>query len=282
MEKVTSISKGLMNWIIDTLNSGVKPEAIVDAMIRKGYDVKLAYTTLFRIIENGSLSNLASGENVNEDELPTISQKGCTIHTSDREINVLMKLDKPFVTYLDNVLSLEECDQLIKYSENHLRPSEVIDHKTGERKLSTGRTSKGAYFQLNESALIAKIEKRIAEITDYPVENGEGLQVLHYEVGEEYKAHFDYFPVNKVDHQNGGQRVGTFLLYLNDVEAGGNTIFPKINLSITPKKGAAVYFHYANNKGEMDRLSLHSSIPVTKGEKWVATKWIRQGEIGQR
>jgi len=68
-------------------------------------------------------------------------------------------------------------------------------------------------------------------------------------------------------------------MYLNDVQEGGETIFPKMDLSISPKKGAALYFHYGNQEGQTDRLTLHSSVPVLNGEKWVATKWIRQGKI---
>lgn len=79
----------------------------------------------------------------------------------------------------------------------------------------------------------------------------------------------------------GGQRVGTFLIYLNDVAEGGETVFPKVGLSIVPKKGSAIYFHYANEQGQLDRLSVHSSLPVKKGEKWAAAKWIRERNIYQ-
>ncbi|WP_420828144.1 2OG-Fe(II) oxygenase [Cytobacillus citreus] len=214
-------------------------------------------------------------------ELPKIAKKGNIIRTSERDIKVLLKIDKPYILYLDNVLSYDECNQLIELSKNRLEPSQIIDTYSGERKLAPGRTSKGAYYKVNENNFISKIENRIAEITNHPIINGEGLQVLNYELGEEYKAHFDYFPSGQIQLENGGQRIATFLMYLNDVEEGGETIFPKIGLSIVPKKGTALYFHYGNNKGQVDRLSLHSSVPVTKGEKWVSTKWIREGMIIQ-
>lgn len=134
-------------------------------------------------------------------------------------------------------------------------------------------------FQIGENELVDRIERRIAELTGFPIENGEGLQVLNYEIGEEYKPHFDFFPPNMVDAKKGGQRVGTFLIYLNDVPEGGETVFPKVGLSIVPRKGTAIYFHYANGNGQLDRLSVHSSVPVTAGDKWVATKWIRESNI---
>lgn len=110
---------------------------------------------------------------------------------------------------------------------------------------------------------------------------GQGLQVLNYGIGEQYKSHFDFFPRNKVDINKGGQRIGTFLIYLNDVTSGGETVFPKIGLSVVPKKGTAIYFHDANALGQLEQMSLHKSVPVIKGEKWVATKWIRERNIYQ-
>ena len=277
MEKIKHITDEFKDWILKTLKTGTNPEAIVNAMIKKGFDPIFAYSTLMRITNNQSVSTGESGPYVYE--TPPIIREGNIIKTSDREIKILMKVDKPFVLYLDNVMSSEECDELIQMSSNRLVPSRVVDPVTGAEKVVSGRTSSGTYYQIQENPLIAKLEKRIAEITKIPVENGEGLQVLHYKIGEEYKAHFDYFPQSKIDSKKGGQRVATLLLYLNDVEAGGETIFPKIGLSISPKKGTALYFHYANSSGQVDRLSLHSSIPVVEGDKWVATKWIREREI---
>ncbi|MBP2239818.1 prolyl 4-hydroxylase [Cytobacillus eiseniae] len=281
MEKITRISNELRDWIIQTLKSGVNPESIVAAMVKKGFDQAFAYSIILRIVTNQSIQTVNSNQSPYMYESTAIAKKGNIIKTSDREIKVLLKMDKPYITYLDNVLSTDECDQLIQLSKDRLQPSEIIDPVTGDKKSVPGRTSKGAYYRLNETNLITTIERRIMEITDHPIENGEGLQVLNYDIGEEYKAHFDYFPTNQIDMTKGGQRVATFLIYLNDVEAGGETIFSKVGLSIVPKKGTAVYFHYGNNHGQVDRLSLHSSIPVQEGEKWVSTKWIRQEMIYQ-
>ena len=74
----------------------------------------------------------------------------------------------------------------------------------------------------------------------------------------------------------GGQRVSTLVMYLSDVEQGGETTFPDVGVSVVPKKGAAVYFEYCNSQGQVDPLSLHAGNPVIKGEKWIATKWMRQ------
>lgn len=279
MGKTIAVPEKLKDWIIHTFNRGISPVAILQGMVDKGYEAKSAYSTIAAVIGPDKLKEVDLNQLTYEYEDVGISTTNNKIQTSDRDVNILLKMEKPYILYLDNVLSSEECDQLIQLSKERLKPSTVIDQRTGEIKLATGRTSKGTYFSFDENELISKLEKRISEITNTPVENGEGLQVLKYEVGEEYKLHFDFFPTNKVDNSKGGQRIGTFLLYLNDVEAGGETVFPKVGLSIVPKKGAAVYFHYGNSKDQVDRKTLHASIPVSNGEKWVATKWIRKGKI---
>jgi prolyl 4-hydroxylase len=78
----------------------------------------------------------------------------------------------------------------------------------------------------------------------------------------------------------GGQRVSTMVMYLNEVEEGGTTIFPEIGLEVVPKKGSAVYFEYTNSQNQLDRLTLHGGSPVTRGEKWIVTKWMRQRRYG--
>ena len=279
MEKITHISNELKEWLFKTLHSGVKPEQLVDALIKKGFEPKFSYTLIFQMIRNQSIDTIDGNQTLYQYEIPSIGRKGNLIHSSDRDIKVTMRMDHPCIIYLDNFLSSEECDELIQLSKQRLHRSQVIDSETGERTTASGRTSEGTEYAINESPLIRLIEKRIEEVTDFPVENGESLQVLHYNKGEEYKAHYDFFPESKIDSSKGGQRVCTLLMYLNDVQEGGETIFPKMDLSISPKKGAALYFHYGNQKGQTDRLTLHSSVPVLNGEKWVATKWIRQGKI---
>ena len=282
MEKITHISVELRDWIVNTMKTGASPEAIANAMIKKGFDPIFVYRTLLKLVNNTPVEALAGEQQPYIYEIPEIGQKGNIIATSDRDIKVLMRVEKPFILYLENLLSEEECDELIALSKNRLKPSRVVDTATGEIKTVPGRTSSGTYYRLSETPLIATIEKRIEELTNFPIENGEGLQVLHYKVGEEYKPHFDYFPASKINQNTGGQRIATVLIYLNDVPQGGETIFPKAGVSITPKKGAAAFFHYGNSKGQVDRMSVHSSIPVLKGEKWVATKWLRQSEILKR
>ena len=108
---------------------------------------------------------------------------------------------------------------------------------------------------------------------------GEPLQGQKYSVGEEFKKHSDFFAKNEnynlIHLNNGGQRTWTFMIYLNDVEEGGETEFTEINLLIKPVKGTAIMW---NNLiyGNENSYSLHRGMPVIKGEKYIVTKWFRQ------
>ncbi|XP_006648159.1 probable prolyl 4-hydroxylase 3 [Oryza brachyantha] len=195
-----------------------------------------------------------------------------------------------------NFLSKEECDYLIGLAKPHMVKSTVVDSTTGKSKDSRVRTSSGMFLQRGRDKVIRAIEKRIADYTFIPMEHGEGLQVLHYEVGQKYEPHFDYF-LDEYNTKNGGQRMATLLMYLSDVEEGGETIFPDANvnssslpwynelsecarkgLAVKPKMGDALLFWSMKPDATLDPLSLHGGCPVIKGNKWSSTKWMHVHE----
>lgn len=198
---------------------------------------------------------------------------GNKIKTIDREINIVAKLEEPLIVVLDNVLSDEECDNLIQLSKDRLHRSKIGEN----RETNEMRTSSGMFFQNNENELIEKIEKRISQIMNVPVYHAEGIQILNYTPGQEYKPHLDYFSPNSKASDN--NRISTLVMYLNEVEEGGETFFPKLNFSVSPKKGMAVYFEYFYQNQDLNELTLHSGSPVIKGEKWVAAQWMRKQKI---
>lgn len=195
---------------------------------------------------------------------------GNKIKTEDREINVVARLEEPLIVVLENVLSDEECDGLIELSKDKMNRSKIgVTHEVNEI-----RTSSSMFFHENEFDIITKIEKRISTIMNIPVEHGDGIQILKYTPGQEYKAHFDFFSSSSTAAKN--NRISTIILYLNDVEHGGETFFPKLNFSVFPRKGMAVYFEYFYNDKNLNELTLHGGAPVITGEKWVATQWMRR------
>ncbi|KAI5082979.1 hypothetical protein GOP47_0002722 [Adiantum capillus-veneris] len=175
--------------------------------------------------------------------------------------------------------------------------SAVIDSKTGKSKDSRVRTSSGTFLRRGQDKIIRAIEKRISDFTFIPEEHGEGLQILHYEVGQKYEPHYDYF-LDQFNARNGGQRIATVLMYLSDVEAGGETVFPKANmnnslslnqnglsecgktgLAVKPRLGDALLFWSMKPDATLDSKSLHGGCAVISGNKWSATKWFHVNEI---
>ena len=203
-----------------------------------------------------------------------------SLDTPDRAVEMLFVIESPRVVLFGNLLSGEECDALVSLSRAKLQRSSVVNASTGAYDIHPHRTSAGTYFNRGENELLRRIERRIADLVDCPLERGEPIQVLHYEPGGEYRPHYDYFdpahPGNQEVLAQGGQRVATLIMYLNDVASGGSTEFPEIGLDVLPRKGHAVYFAYCDEAGALDVRTLHGGSPVGSGEKWIATKWFRQ------
>ncbi|RBP95975.1 prolyl 4-hydroxylase [Cytobacillus firmus] len=198
---------------------------------------------------------------------------GNKIITEDREIHIIAKLAEPLIVILGNVLSDEECDQLIQQSKDRMQRSKVANSLEADEL----RTSSSTFFHEGENEIVARIEKRISQIMNIPVEHGEGLQILNYKIGQEYKAHFDFF--SSTSRAASNPRISTLVMYLNDVEQGGETYFPKLNFSVSPQKGMAVYFEYFYNDQNLNDLTLHGGAPVAIGDKWAATQWMRRKKI---
>ena len=131
-----------------------------------------------------------------------------------------------------------------------------------------------------ENTILQEIEERIAVWTHIPAEHGEPLYILKYTEGQEYKPHTDFFapnhPVFSKFIDQSGQRVATVLMYLAAPELGGETTFPKANVTIRPEKGSAVLFWSVTNDNKVDINSVHGSLPVVNGTKYCLTKWIRE------
>lgn len=193
---------------------------------------------------------------------------GNKIFTADREITIVGRIEEPLVLILANVLSGDECDSLIELSRNRMLRSRIGKSHTE----SDIRTSSGTFMEESENGLIRTIESRVSELMNVPVAHAESLQILHYEAGEHYQPHVDYFNAAN----NGNNRISTLVIYLNDVEEGGETCFPSLRFAVTPIKGSAVYFEYFYNDPELNELTLHGGNPVVAGEKWVATQWMRR------
>lgn len=274
----------LKAWIIAQAEAGCRPEDVLSAMLGSGWNEDLAIETLEKTLVDhlaDKARKAAAAEAVSQVPDPDLTGSPAIVHAGGREVAVLMTLKLPRVVVFGGLLSHEECDQLIALAADRLTRSETVVNATGGSEVNVARTSRGMFFGRAENPVCERIERRIAELLRWPVENGEGLQILHYGPGAEYKPHHDYFdpaqPGSPTILKRGGQRVGTLVMYLNTPEKGGATTFPDVGLEVAPVKGNAVFFSY--DRPHADTRTLHGGAPVVQGEKWVATKWLREGEF---
>jgi prolyl 4-hydroxylase len=272
----------LRQWIIDQARAGHTPDKVLAAMTASGWEDDIALATLEETLE-GHLKSLGipppkTGSPVPE---PDLSGSPSELLVQGQRIRVLASMKNPRVVVFANVLSAEECDQLVALAAPRMARSETVNIATGGSEVNAARTSRGMFFSRGESELIRRVEERLAALVNWPVENGEGVQVLHYLPGAEYKPHYDYFdpaqPGTPTILKRGGQRVGTVVMYLNDPVKGGGTTFPDVELEVAAAKGHAVFFSY--DRPDPGTRSLHGGAPVIEGEKWVATKWLREGRF---
>jgi prolyl 4-hydroxylase len=300
------------HWIHDNTQRGCTLESMVDAMVAQGFAAGLARHTILDLRQHiaapaaeatfaGSAAmpppprpGQATGQtpapasatdnNAPYHYEPWLVGVGNTWWLGDRLVRVVARCEQPQIAVLDDLLSPAECDALIALAQTQLDRSTTVDPATGELRVIAERTSEGCAFQRGQTPLIQAIERRLAAAMGLPVDHGEGLQVLHYQPGGEYRAHFDYFPPDdpgSAQHIGPyGQRVSTLVMYLNDVPEGGATTFPQAHFSVTPKKGSAVLFKYRNTLGQLDTRSLHAGAPVLRGDKWILTKWVRERRYG--
>jgi prolyl 4-hydroxylase len=318
--KLESMAADLRAWLQESIERGCSRDSVQQSMRAAGYQAKFAREAVELAFarfapevndETGSTAVVtatvaetqakpvtAEVEQVEpvvtdpvEQKVPSSSSEILaaspnTIDTSDRGVRILFALNAPRVILFGGLLSLEECDEMVRLATPKLTRSTVVNAATGAYDVHVARTSSGAHFERGENELIRKIEARISELTSMPVENGEPIQILHYMPGAEYKPHFDYFDPKLAGNEKvlsmGGQRIATLIMYLNDVDSGGSTIFPDIGLDVLPHKGNAVFFAYSSERGELDSRTLHGGSPVAGGEKWIATKWIRVGPYMQK
>ena len=272
--KFDELDTDIQSWIKQTINDGHSSDLVIKKLMEFGHPKRMGTAVDEYVKELES-----SGQSIRPSSTSVLAAAPSTQKTSDREVHILMALNNPRIVLFSNLLSHDECDQLIELSKSRLTPSTVVNPATGSYDQEEVRSSYGASFKRGENALITRIEKRISELTGCAISRGEPIQTLSYALGAEYEPHFDYFdpaqPGNEKALAMGGQRYATLIMYLNDVVSGGSTVFPNLGLDILPRKGNAVFFSYANDSGMLDENSFHGGSPVTEGEKWIATKWIR-------
>ncbi|MBF5003237.1 2OG-Fe(II) oxygenase [Diaphorobacter caeni] len=281
--KQQPITPELRQWIIAQAQAGFTAPSLLKSMTDSGWSEDVAIDAL-EVVLREHLNTVAVQSGLPEASPvpePLLEESPLFVDVGDRQVEVLLEVASPRIVLFGNLLSREECETLIDAAKPRMARSKTVETKTGGEEVNASRTSEGMFFQRGENDIVKKLEARIARLVNWPLENGEGLQILRYGPGAEYKPHYDYFdpaePGTSTIIKRGGQRVGTLVVYLNNPVKGGGTVFPDIHLEVGPRQGNAVFFSY--DRPHASTKTLHGGSPVIEGEKWIATKWLRQGEF---
>jgi prolyl 4-hydroxylase len=181
--------------------------------------------------------------------------------------------DKAEIYWIDDFLTDAECDALIP----------TIKSKTAQGGITNKANTDPGFrtAQVHDFEGIPWIQQKIADHMGIHTNFAEPLQGQVYEVGQLFKEHADYFDAvrpKEYDYyarQQGGQRTWTFMVYLSEVEAGGETDFPYMDIRIKPKKGMALVWNNLYMDGSNNTDTRHQSLPVIEGEKVIVTQWFR-------
>lgn len=187
--------------------------------------------------------------------------------------------DDPIVWVIDDFVTPEECDHILQIADGRIQRAKVS--RLGDNVFSERRTGSVCWVKHDETPMVSGVVARVGELVGVPVNHAESLQVIHYGPAQEYQAHYDAWDIMSAKGQEktrvGGNRAVTALIYLNDVEAGGGTGFPKLDIEVDPKPGRMCIFHdLIPGRSNRHRDSLHGGLPVVAGEKWACNLWFRE------
>jgi prolyl 4-hydroxylase len=192
--------------------------------------------------------------------------------------------DSPRMFSIDGFIPDAACDWLIERAVRKGMQAAVVNMPDGRLGVHPDRNnSMSGYVQSESDLVVQLVQQRIARATDTPLSHHEPTTVFRYGPGEQYKPHFDFVAPGTPEAAQYedelaavGMRMATVLVYLNDGYSGGETSFPRLQKQYKGKKGDALIFWSLSEDGVPDRNSLHGGNPVTRGEKWLLSQWIRQ------
>jgi prolyl 4-hydroxylase len=223
----------------------------------------------------------AAGESRSRDQLRLLAPCGGVDLDALLAIPSLRVLSpSPRIAVIEGFLAPALCDWLIERARGRMAPARIYDDASGDSVQSTNRSNGSTAFHLIESDVVmAVVRERIARVTGVVTANFEALSILHYRTGQSFIRHVDFLDPETPAHAEviaeRGQRVATFLVYLNDGFAGGETEFPRVELRYKGAKGDAILFWNVDAQRQPDRMTLHAGLPPTRGEKWLLSQFLR-------
>lgn len=189
--------------------------------------------------------------------------------------------DQPRIRVIEGFASPAECRWVIEGTRERMQPATIFDEQSGEQILDPARNNSAVSILFSDMDVVLELlRSRISAATRVPVPVFEPTQILRYEIGEEFRPHHDFLDYDQPgfrEHLAGfGQRIATFLIFLNDDFEGGETEFPAIGLRHRGRTGDALFWANVDTAGRPDPLTLHAGRPPTSGQKWVFSQWIRE------
>lgn len=171
------------------------------------------------------------------------------------------------------------CTWLIGRAQGRLQPALVYDSVSRENQVHEMRTNTMVLFDYSTFDVVQfLVQERMSRTCGYPIQHFEAPMVLHYDVGQQITPHFDFIDAKASDYteqiREHGQRMITFLLYLNDDYEGGETTFPELGIVHRGATGDGLYFINAHADLSPDRRMLHTGSPPRRGEKWIVSQFI--------
>ena len=270
---MATLPQNWKNWVLDSLLQGSEPMELLKILLQNGFTFEAAQKALG--------SNLPAGIQCNKDRdfYETVATPGLLEDLEQYDCEVIQP-EKVQMIKIDNFLGEEQCAELIALTKSKLRPSEISvregDHYQGFR------TSSTCDLPYTKDPLADVVNAKIVKTLRLGLGEKEVIQAQHYAIGQQFKAHYDFFTPGTDDYKtyskDGGQRTWTFMVYLNDDCEGGETEFTKLNRSFTPQTGTALVWNNLHKDGTPNKNTLHQAHPVTRGEKIVITKWFRENQ----
>jgi prolyl 4-hydroxylase len=275
--------RSLDDWLRQSIERGCTIAAMVDTMVASGHTEARASLTVLGAFARWQPAALGLDERAtapppaDRPGTPLVADSRLTL--DGRNVDVALVCDPPRLAVLDGLLDGDECATVVAAARGRLEPSCVVGEGGAPGRVDPSRTSSGTALRAADHATVGALRRRVVELVGLPDSHLEPVQVLRYRPGDAYAPHDDYFEPDSGDIA-AGQRVATVIVYLNDVAAGGATVFGDGWLRITPRPGRAVWFTYRGDGSAGDVAARHAGAPVEDGEKWIATLWCRDRPYG--
>lgn len=287
MKEKTEFSLDWKDWIKTNVDAGKDRDGIFKILLDEGYsfaaiEKEMSYSPTrptselnnpLKVAASLAARRLESSQNNPSNNL--VGNNGASILKQQIYIPnaEIFKSDKIDLRTIENFLTAKECEKIISRIKPKLRPSQVSDFQVDK----SVRTSQTCDLGRIDDPFIREIDDRICKLIGINRAYSEVIQGQYYEVGQEFKAHTDFFDPDEFDAhcKISGQRTYTVMIYLNDVEQGGETCFKRLGAMFKPQAGKVVLWNNLNPDGTTNMESLHQANPVEKGYKAIITKWFR-------